>query len=101
MKHTKKSRWPKPDRVSAAPTTKALVPVGEQAQLVALLHRQRRERLALAEQQEEMRRTFETAATRDRKDLEARHVREWFEHRQRHGHELGPAALRFMGEGRA
>lgn len=101
MKTPKKSRGQKPDRISSPPASRALVPVGEQAQLTALIHKQRRERLALAEKHEEMRRTFEAAATRDRKDLEAQHCREWFEHRQRHGHELGPAAARFLREGRA
>lgn len=101
MRTPKKSRVRGNAPAASPPTSRALVPVGEQAQLTALIHKQRRERLALAEQHEEMRRTFEASATRDRKDLEARHCREWFEHRQRHGHELGPAAARFLREGRA
>lgn len=101
MRTRKKSRVCGEAPTAYPSQTKALVPVGEQAQLTALIHKQRRERLALAEQHEEMRRTFEAAATRDRKDLEAKHCREWFEHRQRHGHELGPAAARFLREGRA
>ena len=86
-------------------TSTALVrlakPDDEQAALVALIHRQRRERLALAERHEEARKAAESHNTRERKDLESQHVREWFEHRQKHGHTLGPAALRFMTEGRA
>lgn len=74
----------------------------ETKELSALVHRQRAERRQLGETHAQMLTTLLQGFQRDRNEMEGRHIVEWFKHREKHGHKLGPAgAARLAKGGRA
>lgn len=68
----------------------------ETKELSALLHRQRAERRELGETQAKMLTTLLEGFQRDCDEMEGRHIVEWFKHREKYGHKLGPGALRIL-----
>lgn len=73
----------------------------ESRDLYLLLQRQRLERADLVESYNEQRAQLENTLLVDSRELERRHMRNWFLHRRKFGHVVGPAGRGFIAKGYA